>query len=141
MRSLHTLWHLRPYYRKAGGKRRGLTLVELLIVIAVIALLAAISIPIFTTSLRNAARTVEDANFREVKLMALEQILTDHMETASGGWLAYADIDKDGNVVSFTLFRADGSTEDYFKENPRQIFPDGEFMCYMLYLPAEMFEG
>lgn len=51
--------------------RKGFTLAELLIVVAIIAILVAIAIPLFAGQLDNAKRATDDANFRSAKAVAV----------------------------------------------------------------------
>lgn len=50
--------------QKKLRKKKGFTLAELLIVIAIIAVLVAIAIPTFTSALNKAKQTADDANIR-----------------------------------------------------------------------------
>lgn len=50
--------------KKAKENKKGFTLAELLIVVAIIAVLVAISIPIFTTQLEKSREAVDAANIR-----------------------------------------------------------------------------
>ena len=50
--------------QKKLRKKKGFTLAELLIVIAIIAVLVAIAIPTFTSALNTAKKTADDANVR-----------------------------------------------------------------------------
>ena len=54
----------------AKRNKKGFTLAELLIVIAILGVLVAIAFPIFTTSLEKANAAVADANFRSAKAVA-----------------------------------------------------------------------
>ena len=60
--------------------KKGFTLAELLIVIAIIAILVAIAIPIFKTQLDNAKAQVKAANERSASAIAVAAYMTD--ETA-----------------------------------------------------------
>lgn len=51
-------------------KNGGFTLVEMLIVVAIIAILVAVSIPMFSTSLTEAKNATDDANMRAAKAAA-----------------------------------------------------------------------
>ena len=64
--------------------RRGFTLLEMLIVTAVIAVLAAVAIPAFGGSLESARRAVDDANERSAKALAAVAELTGEL-SAEGG--------------------------------------------------------
>lgn len=51
-------------FKKAKENKKGFTLAELLIVVAIIAVLVAISIPIFTSQLEKARQATDAANLR-----------------------------------------------------------------------------
>ena len=56
---------------------KGFTLAELLIVVAIIAVLVAISIPIFTSQLEKSRESTDIANMRAAKAAAVTAYLTD----------------------------------------------------------------
>ena len=57
--------------------KKGFTLAELLVVVAIVTILVAISVPIFTTQLGKARRATNQANMRAAKVAAISQYLTD----------------------------------------------------------------
>ena len=59
--------------------KKGFTLAELLIVVAIIAILVAIAIPVFGSSLTKAKQSVDDANIRA----AYAQYTVDMLQTAA----------------------------------------------------------
>ena len=75
--------------------KKGFTLAELLIVVAIIGVLVAISIPIFTAQLEKAREATDMANIRSAYAVVQAAALTDDTE---------ADIQKNNvaGVVSFT---------------------------------------
>lgn len=62
--------------KKKLGKNGGFTLVEMLIVVAIIAILIAISIPMFSAALEKTRHAVDDANMRDAISMANIEYLT-----------------------------------------------------------------
>lgn len=58
------------------NSKKGFTLVELLIVVAIIAILVAVSIPMVTGSLDKARQATDDANVRAAKGAAMVEYLT-----------------------------------------------------------------
>ena len=76
-------------FKKAKKNKKGFTLAELLIVVAIIAVLVAISIPIFTSQLEKSRDAVTMANIRAAYAEASAEVLTS--QTAASG---------SGNLVS-----------------------------------------
>lgn len=59
------------------NRKQGFTLAELLIVVAIIGVLVAVSVPIFTAQRRKAVDAVNKANIRAAKAMALTKFYDD----------------------------------------------------------------
>lgn len=57
--------------------KKGFTLMEMLIVVAIIAILVAIAIPVFSAQLNNAKDAVIDANMRSAESMAMVKFLSE----------------------------------------------------------------
>lgn len=89
---------MRENIRKKMKSKEGFTLAELLIVVAIIAILAMISIPIFTSRMEEAKRQTDAANVRSAKAAAVSQYLSDS-KTDSQTYFYNAD---KGSVVNTT---------------------------------------
>ena len=97
--------------------RKGFTLAELLIVVAIIAVLVAIAVPIFVSALDKAEKAVIDANERTLKGMVVTEILS------SDDLLYYT---ADGKSVHDTTWYATGTYNketDEFTLNKKDITP------------------
>lgn len=81
--------------KKKLNNKKGFTLAELLIVVAIIAVLVAISVPIFTSQLDSARKATDSANERAAKAAAVTIMLDEG--TASGTY--YYDADE-GRLVA-----------------------------------------
>ncbi len=85
--------------------RKGFTLAELLIVVAIIAVLVAIAVPLFVGALDDAEDKVKQANERSVKGVAVSYILEHEdkfldgtTKKLAGPWDVTATVGKDGEV-------------------------------------------
>lgn len=83
------------------NRKKGFTLAELLIVVAIIGVLVAVSVPIFTAQRSKAVDAVNKANIRAAKSMALAAFYddkTEYVSNISGTQMAYFKY-TDGSLV------------------------------------------
>ena len=81
-------------FKKVKENKKGFTLAELLIVVAIIAVLVAISIPIFTAQLEKSREAVDEANIRAAYAEASAELLTNDASTKAWTVTAQQTIDK-----------------------------------------------
>lgn len=84
--------------------KKGFTLAELLIVVAIIAVLTVVAVPIFTTQLEKSRENTDIANMREAKAAAAAAYLGDELDMGSsqtGDVIVYFDAN-DGKLVRNT---------------------------------------
>lgn len=67
--------------KKVRENKKGFTLAELLVVVAIVGILVAISIPVFTAQLTKARIATNQANMRAAKAAAVAQYMTDEIVT------------------------------------------------------------
>lgn len=87
---------LQKMYKKMNKK--GFTLMEMLIVVAIIAILVAIAIPTFTGSIEKAKKATDDANFRALKAIITAAYLSGDLTIPEGGTECY--LAKDGDYYT-----------------------------------------
>ncbi len=93
--------------------KKGFTLAELLIVVAIIAVLVAIAVPLFVGALKEAEEQVKAANIRSVKGAAVASILLNdkNIETEkTNGWVATACVTSNGDVEHLAIKTGSGGT-------------------------------
>ena len=71
---------MKSLLKKVRGDKKGFTLAELLVVVAIIGILVAISIPVFTAQLTKARLATNQANMRAAKAAAVAAYLSDAEE-------------------------------------------------------------
>lgn len=71
---------MKSLLKKVRGNKKGFTLAELLVVVAIVGILVAISIPVFTAQLTKARLATNQANMRAAKAAAVAAYLTDGEE-------------------------------------------------------------
>lgn len=77
--------------KKLKKNKKGFTLAELLIVVAIIAVLVAISIPIFSSQLEKAREATDAANIRAAYAAVSTDVLTDLKANDSQNNVTYSD--------------------------------------------------
>ena len=90
--------------------KKGFTLAELLIVVAIIAVLVAISIPIFTAQLSKARIATNQANLRAAKAAAVADYLVN--ESVNGKGADYVYTISSGTVATPVAFTKAGDITD-----------------------------
>ena len=103
---------------RENGKK-GFTLAELLVVVAIIAVLVAISIPIFTAQLDKAKKATDAANVRAAKGAAV----TEYLSTEKTGAVTYYYDAESGKVSDTTK-----PTTGYNKFEENKIAADGAYV-------------
>lgn len=95
---------LKGILKKKLNNDKGFTLAELLIVVAIIAILVAVSIPVFTSRLEEAKKSTDLANIRAAKAAAVNEAYTDlsadttyHYDAENGKLV----LPKDSNIKAY----------------------------------------
>ena len=91
--------------KKAELKKRGykgFTLMEMLIVVAIIAVLVAIAIPVFTSQLEKSREAVDEANMRSLYAEATAAVLAEDTTAKTSINGATLKVEKAGNVYTGT---------------------------------------
>lgn len=99
------------------NRKQGFTLAELLIVVAIIGVLVAVSVPIFTAQRRKAVDAVNKANIRAAKAMALAAFYDDetvYVPNRYGTQMAYFKY-TDGSLVRLDTTLASNQVNDKAK--------------------------
>ena len=99
--------------------KKGFTLAELLIVVAIIAVLVAVSIPVFTNQLEKAREATDAANIRAAIEKVSEQSFNSDVPQAEAG-KEYTVVSEDNGV--YTIWVKMTQTMDDW-----QIYPTGKY--------------
>lgn len=99
-------------FKKLRKNEKGFTLAELLIVVAIIGVLVAVSIPIFTSQLNKAREATDIANERAGKAAAVAAYMTAD-EGATSGTTTYFYNASTGEVVASTGTKPSGYGHKY----------------------------
>lgn len=99
---------MKTLLRKLKNKK-GFTLMEMLIVVAIMVILVAVSIPVFTNQLDKAKEATDAANLRAAKSLALTMYMTEGQEFKTE---QYYNIDT-GKFQADSITKGYGESKDY----------------------------
>lgn len=94
--------------------RKGFTLAELLIVVAIIGVLVAIAIPVFSSQLTKAREEVDKANLRSATSLAVTDYVLAHPDGTGSETTYHAFVKTEGNTSNMQVSTSgtlDGYTE------------------------------
>ena len=102
---------MKSLFKKIRGNKKGFTLAELLVVVAILGILVVISIPVFTSQLAKARKATNQANMRAAKAAAVAQYLTDNKDGKEAVYYDY-DLEKGIADSSLTATAIEDATSD-----------------------------
>lgn len=118
------------------NRKQGFTLAELLIVVAIIGVLVAVSVPIFTAQRRKAVDAVNKANIRAAKAMALAAFYDDktvYVSSRNGTQMAYFKY-TDGSLVRLDTNLTSNQVNDKAKTVCAQAADHKQCDCIYVYV-------
>ena len=118
------------------NRKQGFTLAELLIVVAIIGVLVAVSVPIFTAQRRKAVDAVNKANIRAAKAMALAAFYDDktvYVSSRNGTQMAYFKY-TDGSLVRLDTNLTSNQVNDKAKTVCAQAAQHKQCDCIYVYV-------
>lgn len=107
---------MKEMIKRVREEKGGFTLAELLIVVAIILVLVAIAVPVFTGAMGDANKAVENSSISSVKHTAASDIVLnskDYLDTngdLTGPWTVNAETDGQGNITKLEV--SDGWAAD-----------------------------
>lgn len=100
--------------KRVREDRGGFTLAELLVVVAIVAVLVAIAVPVFTSSMDSANKATEDANIRSVRAAGVTEILSNSATYGTTGpWYATAEVNPQGKISNLAITNGVATNEGY----------------------------
>ncbi len=103
---------------KKVNNKKGFTLAELLVVVAILAILIAIAVPIFGSAMDKARETAINANARAIKSAAMVSIMENNTAKGANGWKAIATVDSDGSITLTSVTAATSGDTDSLPSTP-----------------------
>lgn len=111
--------------KKKIHNEKGFTLAELLVVIAILAILVAISIPIFTSRLNEAKKATDESNIRAAKALVSSEILSGDAKPTY-----YYDAEKGSLEDASTNIKAYGQSSEKIEDSSTDTVPYNKILKF-----------
>lgn len=102
---------------RENKRTKGFTLAELLIVVAIIAVLVAVAIPVFTAQLNKAKYATDEANARSI----YAELTADYLANGEQTYSVDTDLVEEGEKTTVTIEKEDGTTSAYLFNGMAEI--------------------
>lgn len=105
--------------KKVFSDKKGFTLAELLVVVAIIGILVSVSVPVFTEQAGKAKRAANQANLRAAKSAAVADYLTDNED---GDSVVYSYDVESGKVTPVEMIPSSLSKLDIDEASTKEVY-------------------
>lgn len=103
---------MKEMIKKVREERGGFTLAELLIVVAIIAVLVAVAVPVFAGASSDAQNATAQADIRAVQASAATEALLKKETIPAAGLFYTATVDRSGNVTNLKKAGSTATTQE-----------------------------
>lgn len=109
---------MKDMIKRVREEKGGFTLAELLIVVAIILVLVAIAVPVFTGAMDKADESVQKADIRSAKIIGATKIMLDTATYGTDGpWKVTATVDSNGDVSDLKIEKVTNAGTDKAEPN------------------------
>ncbi|MEG0015154.1 MAG: type II secretion system protein [Gordonibacter sp.] len=124
---------MKEMIKRVREEKGGFTLAELLIVVAIILVLVAIAIPVFTGAQNSAKEATHDANIRAAKSATMVYVLENNVDlgTTNKAYEAKGKVSDKGDIAITGVIGVTAAGEDKLGDTGAKTETTGPFTVYL----------